>query len=273
MLHPRMRLGVAMAVLITASFTASPTAGAADRHEIEPRSQSVRLTETRLKIDDTLDGPVIDLTIRNDGTVAHELAVVQVARGTTVQQMIDAAMSGTRDPSFVLDDPGGVFFLGAGEQVRYQRSLRPATYIFFVPKVDGSPQLSRAAYRVVRVIDSRQRRLADAERSIDLGDETLTVPRLAPGARRYAITNTGTVAHEVFIIGVADAADLERGDDIGAWLDGGQVGPPPVPVHLPGSHQTIDPGVAVVLTLTLRASTTYAFTDFQTGLQAIAATR
>ena len=68
-------------------------------------------------------------------------------------------------------------------------------------------------------------------------------------------------------------ADLDRADEIGAWLEGGQVGPPPVPLHFPGSHQTIDPGVTVVLTLDLHRTTTYAFVDFQTGAMATGVTR
>jgi hypothetical protein len=46
-----------------------------------------------------------------------------------------------------------------------------------------------------------------------------------------------------------------------------------VPVHFPGSHQTIDPGVTVVLTLDLHRATTYAFVDFQNGAQTIGTTR
>lgn len=78
--------------------------------------------------------------------------------------------------------------------------------------------------------------------------------------------------HEIFIVGVQDPGDLEHQELLGAWLDGGQVGPPPFPVHFPGSHQTIDPGVTVVLTLTFHRATTYAFVDFERPDQMVTAT-
>ena len=78
--------------------------------------------------------------------------------------------------------------------------------------------------------------------------------------------------HEIFIVGVQDPGDLEHQELLGAWLDGGQVGPPPFPVHFPGSHQSIDPGVTVVLTLTLHRATTYAFVDFERPDQMVTAT-
>ncbi len=72
------------------------------------------------------------------------------------------------------------------------------------------------------------------------------------GTRAYVIRDVGSSPHELLIAGVDDAANLDRTDELGAWLEGGQVGTPPFPVHFPGGHQTIDPGVSVRLTINLQ---------------------
>jgi hypothetical protein len=260
-------------MLVMTGLAGSATADAYGSDQTASRSQSVRLTDRGIEMPDIVNGPAVDLTVRNDGVIAHELAIEKVKAGTTVQQVIGRLGTGQADPPFVLGDPGGINLLGPDEQVRYQRILQPGTYVYFVPNAVGSVQLSPAAYHVFRVLDNRHRELPEAGRTIGLGDDGITLPRLTAGAHRYAIINTGTRPHEVFIVGVKHPADLNRQDEIGAWLQRGQVGPPPVPVHFPGGHQTIDPGVTVVLTLTLHTATTYDFADFQNGAQAIAATR
>ena len=268
------RTFIALAIPTALTVSAIAGSGTASAHPSTPtarRSQAVRITSDALDMPAIVVGPVIDLTIRNDDSIARELAVSQVVPGTTLDQVIAAATAGIDPAPFDIADPGGVSFLGAGEQVRYQRRLQPGTYVFHA--FTGSHPLNAADYQIVQVTSNGRHELPEAERTIRLDDTGITLPKLSAGTHRYAITNTGTTPHEVFILGVRDPADLDRADEIGAWLEGGQVGPPPVPVHFPGSHQTIDPGVTVVLTLDLHRATTYAFVDFQTGVMTTGATR
>jgi hypothetical protein len=263
----------ALAVPTALAVSIIAGAGTADAKGSTPRparSQAVRITDHGLTMPAVVAGPVIDLTIRNDDAIARELAISQVAPGTTLEQVLAAAAGGGDKAPWFIADPGGIFVLGAGEHVRYQRQLQPGTYVFHAY---DSRELSPSQFQIVRITSDSRRELREAERVIRLDDTGITLPKLTAGAHRYAITNAGTTPHEVFIVGVHDPADLDHADEIGAWLDGGQVGPPPVPVHFPGSHQTIDPGVTVVLTLNLHRATTYAFVDFQTGATAIGATR
>lgn len=254
---------------LTPSVPATAASGLVHR-DTTALSQPVRLTDRGIDMPKLVHGPAIDLTIRNDGTVAHELAVGKITPGTTLQQVL--AQGELRTAPFFLGDPGGIFFLGAHEQLRYQRIMAPGTYLYFSPTADGTPQLLPGAYQIVTIVADRHADEPEAERTIGLGDDTITLPRITGGTHRYAITNTGTGPHEIFIVGVSDPADLINQDQLGAWLEGGQVGPPPFPVHFPGSHQSIDPGVTVVLTLTFHPATTYAFVDFERPDQMVTAT-
>ncbi len=241
---------------------ASPASAMPTRHETSDSSrlQLVSMADDRIDMPDVIHGPIIDLTIRNDGHFVHELATARIAPNTTVQQLIDESVQGGSE-SLELSDPGGINLLGPGESVRYQRRLEPGTYFYVVEHVGGGPQLQARAYHIFRVTGGGEDELPDVERTICLADEAITIPKLRSGTRSYAIKNTGTTPHEVFIIGVDDPTNLDHGDELGAWLDGGQVGPAPFPVHFPGGQQSIGPGETVVLTMTLRAGTTYLFLD------------
>ena len=54
----------------------------------------------------------------------------------------------------------------------------------------------------------------------------------------------------------------ELGEQVAAWIEGGQEGPAPHSVHFPGGHQSIPPGETVILTMTLRPAHTYQFDDY-----------
>jgi hypothetical protein len=271
MITRRSFLALALPTALAVSAIADGGAAAAGGSPPRPaRPQAVHITDHGLAMPAVVTGPVIDLMVHNDDAIARELAISQVVPGTTLDQVMAAAAGGDDQASYFIADPGGIFVLGAGERVRYQRRLQPGTYVFHAFDSAG---LSPAQFQIVRITAVSRRELPEVERKIRLGDAGITLPKLSAGTHRYAITNTGTTPHEVFIVGVRNPADLDRADEIGAWLDGGQVGSPPVPVHFPGSHQTIDPGVTVVLTLDLHRATTYAFVDFQNGAQTIGTTR
>ncbi len=258
------------AMLAISTIAGATTASADASHQRGP--SVARITSTRLTMPALLTGPVIDLTIRNQDRIARELAIAQVTPGTTLEQVLAAQNSGDDQAPFFISDPGGIFVLGASEQVRYQRELQPGEYVFHAVLGDGTHDAA-AQYQIVEISGGGHHELPEVERKISLSDDAITLPKIAAGTHRYAIINTGTAPHEVFIVGVREPADLSHADEVGAWLDGGQVGPPPIPVHFPGSQQTIAPGVTVLLTLSLDSATTYAFADFQTGATAIGNTR
>lgn len=88
---------------------------------------------------------------------------------------------------------------------------------------------------------------------------------LTPGTHVVAATNTGTRPHGMNIGGVPSSTDLSRGEEIGAWMEGGQSGPPPLPIDFPGGLKSIAPGVTAVLTFSLNAAHTYMFSDDNNG--------
>ncbi len=255
------RAAVSVILIVATYFVGGSPAHAEESRHRSSHTQTIRIDDRGIAMPDLVKGPAIDLMVRNVGVFVHELAITEVRPGTTVSQIIQAQADGVREPSSWVGDPGGINLLGSGEQVRYQRLLHPGTYVFFVPRPDSHPQLERAAYHLFRVVDFGYRDLRNPELTIALGDDAITLPEIDEGLHSYAITNIGTSPHEVFIIGTSRAADLDKVDAVAAWLEGGQVGPPPVPLHFPGGHQTIEPGETIIFTLTLRSGWTYGFGD------------
>lgn len=230
--------------------------------------QIIRISDHSFAMPDILVGSTVDLEVINDGSVAHELGLIQIKPGTTVDQILEHLNSETGSTAdFDLGDPGGINMIGPGERLRYQRQLQEGSYVVFCPMAfpGGSKHYSAGMIQLFTVSDTRVEALPVADATITLADDSIVVPTLVAGKRSYAVTNAGTVPHEVFIAGVPNKTTNDLGvigEQIGAWIEGGQAGPPPVEVQFPGGHQTIQPGETVVLTMTLRPDYLYQFVDF-----------
>jgi hypothetical protein len=252
--------------------------GAAAAHR-----QTLRLHDFAFDMPDTIDGPLIDLDVVNDGDYAHAFAVAQITPGTTADQAVDALLAGTNPPpDFILGDPGGINLLGPGESVRYQRLLQPGTYVLICPFPGPDAESNHAAQgmaRVFQVADTNTADLPQADRTISLHDDAINLPELVARPTSYAITNDGRTPHELYIAGIPtdDPAvnDIDTvAAQVGEWIEQGQHGPAPHDADFPGGHETIAPGDTVVLTMTLHPGYTYKFDDNTSDqpLTAVAAT-
>ncbi|MBI4933472.1 MAG: hypothetical protein HY828_06310 [Actinobacteria bacterium] len=214
---------------------------------------------------------MVDLDITNLGSVAHELDLAQVEPGTTLEQA--AALFGQDHPQggVLIADPGGATAIGPSAHFGYARTLSPGTYVFscHFPASDGMNHMQHGMIAMFTVTDGNNSDLPKADLTITLGDDAITVPSLTAGTHVVAVTNIGKAPHEMNTGGVPIGTDLSRGEEIGAWMEGGQVGPPPLPIEFPGGLKSIAPGVTVVLTLTLKAEHTYMFSDDTNGLTAL----
>lgn len=256
MRHPRIVAAAVLLVVLGACSSGSKSSTASG-------PTRVRLADFSIDMPNMIEGPIIDLSITNDGAMAHELAITPVKPGTTVQQVIDALSHGGERPSFVLPDPGGINLLGPHERLEYQRRLAPGSYVFWcgLPTHVGPDHAHRGMAHAVTVTDTGRLALPSADLTITLRDGRIDAPTITAGTHRIAITNHGTKPHELFIGGLPKNADFSRVDEVGAWMDGGQDGPPPLPVVFPGGHQDIGPGQTVVLTITFRAGYAYHLND------------
>jgi hypothetical protein len=231
----------------------------------------VELADHSITMPTTIEGPLIELDITNLGGVAHELDLAQVEPGTTLEDV--AALYAQDRPldGVLIADPGGATAIGPGVEFGYARTLAPGTYVLscFFPAPDGMNHLQHGMFAVFTVTDGKNSALPTADLTITLGDDAITVPPLTAGTHVVAVTNIGTLPHEMNAGGVPIGTDLSRGEEIGAWMEGGQVGPPPLPIDFPGGLKSIAPGATVVLTLTFKAGHTYMFSDDTNGLMAL----
>jgi len=249
--------------LIPAAFLAATLVSAcgSDAPAASAGPVKVELADYSITMPDTIAGPSVEFDVVNSGLLAHELDLAQIEPGTTVEEVLAWIDRGAPDNEVLIADPGGMTVIGAGNELGYARTLAPGTYVFscHFPAADGMNHLEHGMITVFTVTDANQTVGPTADLTITLGDDAITVPTLAAGTHVIAVTNTGTQPHEMNTVGVPAGTDLSRGDEVVAWMEGGQSGPPPLPIDGPGGLKTIAPGTTVVLTLTLKAAYTYLF--------------
>ncbi len=231
----------------------------------------VELADYSIIMPKTLKGPLVDLDIANSGSFAHELDLGQVKPGTTLEEATTYFTQEHTENGLLITDPGGATTIGPGAHFGYARTLTPGTYVFFcsLPAADGMNHTKHGMITMFTVTDERKGDLPKADLAITLGDDAITVPPLKAGAHVVKVTNIGKLAHGMDTGGVPIGTDLSRGAEVGAWMEGGQVGKAPLPIEFPGGLKSIAPGVSVVVTLTLKAAHTYMFSDDTNGLQTL----
>ncbi len=255
----------------TVLFATLAAACGSDPPDRSATPAKVELADYSITMPTTIEGPLIELDITNLGAVAHELDLAQVAPGTTLEEAAALFEQGGTPGAVLIADPGGATAIGAGAHFGYARTLTPGTYVLscHFPAADGMNHMQHGMLAMFTVTDGKKRDLPTADLTITLGDDAITVPPLTAGTHVVAVTNIGTLPHEMNTGGVPLGTDLSRGEEIGGWMEGGQVGPPPLPIEFPGGLKSIAPGVTVVLTLTLKAGHTYMFSDDTNGLMAL----
>jgi hypothetical protein len=252
------------AIVVTALSCALLSAcGGDDTPDQSAGPVSVELADFSITMPDTVAGPFVEFDITNVGSLAHELDLAQVKPGTTVEEVATFFEQGAPDGGLLIADPGGATAIGAGNELGYARQLSPGTYVFscHFPAADGMNHLKHGMTKVFTVTDANQTVMPEADLAITLADDGITVPDLTAGTHLVAVTNSGAQPHELNIGGVPIGTDLSRGEEIGAWMEGGQSGPPPLPIDFPGGVKSIAPGTTVDLTLTVKAAHTYMFSD------------
>lgn len=263
--------GTAMKHLILTSFTLATAAllGAcgSDEPDRAGDAATVQLADYSITMPDTIAGPLVDLKITNGGEKAHELGIAQLEPGTTLEEAAAFVHAGGEQDEMLIDDPGGTALIGAGATLGYTRALAPGTYVFFcsLPAPGGANHSQNGMIKMFTVTDSNadadDNEPPKADFTVALEDESVVVPTLTAGTHVIAVTNSGTRPHELSIGGVPSDADLSKGAEIVEWIENGQDGPAPLPVDFPGGIKSIEPGVTVALTVTLKAGHTYLFSD------------
>ena len=231
----------------------------------------VELADFSITMPTIIEGPLVDLDITNLGSLAHELDLGQVKPGTTLDEATTFFTQGGTEGGVLIADPGGATTIGAGAHFGYARTLTPGTYVLFCgfPAADGMNHTEHGMITMFTVTDANNSDLPKVDLTITLDDDAITVPPLTAGTHVVAVANIGAQPHEMNTGGVPIGTDLSRGEEVGAWMEGGQVGPAPLPVEFPGGLKSIAPGVTVVLTLTFKAEHTYMFSDDTNELTAL----
>jgi uncharacterized cupredoxin-like copper-binding protein len=182
------------------------------------------------------------LTIKNEGTEAHEAAIIKLSDGKTLQDV--SAFLGSRTPSgpppFAV--AGGVTAVDPGGSASVTQTLPAGSYAFicYVQGQDGVPHFAKGMLKDFTVTGNSTTSLPLPDGVNATGKEfAFDLPALKAGTTTIRFSNKGTQDH---VLGFAKVADGKTADDALKWLTDHQ-GPPPLsfdggPAAAPGGSNS-----------------------------------
>jgi len=192
----------------------------------------------------TLPAGITTLRFVNKGKELHHATLLKIGEGHTLADL-DAALKqppSTPPPTW-LTEAGGPNAVIGKDMAEVTLDLEPGMYVFicFIPGADGVPHFAKGMVKLLTVTTSDKptapEPVADVTMKLyDYGFE-LSGP-VTPGKHTIRVENTGSQSHEFELVQFAPGKTLQ---DMIAWEEGGEKGPPPVARWL-GGFAGIAPG-------------------------------
>jgi uncharacterized cupredoxin-like copper-binding protein len=250
--------------LLVASLVAGCTNGSpAPEATVAPANVvTVKATEYSYALPRRATGGVVTLQLENVGSVVHEFAFVRIDTGKTLDDL-KAAFDTRKDPSNFpwAHDLAGISALSPGTEVGMTRTLTdPGTYAFvcFIPNAEGVSHYKLGMIAGFTLSGTSNVSPPSPDATITATDDGFQVPAIGAGTTTVEFKNAGKKEHEFQLFSFEPGKGFE---DVGHWINSGQVGP--APVVFPGGIQSIKPGTSVFETLTLESGRTYMLQDFE----------
>jgi uncharacterized cupredoxin-like copper-binding protein len=232
----------------------APAAEATSVLEVVSHDFSFELSSERLT------AGMVRLSLRNDGTEAHQLSLARLHDGVTVEELADELHADELGAYDLVDFAGGVNPIDPGRSGTVQAELEPGRYavLCFVPSPDdGVSHVHKGMVAEIEVV-------ADGASAADVGggsppdvvgEAVLSDFAIAPPpggfgeAGTYRFTNQGQEPHEAVFLRLDDGASMA---DLIAFQEAGGRGDPPFTFE--GGPAAVAPG-----------GTVYAQLDFEPG--------
>ena len=166
------------------------------------------------------------LTVKNEGTEAHEAALLKIADGKTLDD-VKAALGPNAPagpPPFAV--AGGVTATAPGSSASITQALPAGSYAFicFVQSPDGVPHFGKGMVRAITITGNSTTSLPlPSGVNATAKEYSFDLPALKAGTTVVRLRNTGAEDH---VLGMARVADGKTAADALKWLTDHQGAPP-----------------------------------------------
>lgn len=240
--------------------TASSDAGAVQTGSAPaggPAEVAVTLGDFTIDVPATVPAGPVRFTATNTGAEEHQMALVRLAEGETVDDVLAAVGA---DPVAAFEDlafVGGPQGVAPGGTQAMEVDLPAGRYaaLCFIPSPDGVPHVMKG---MVTELEAVTAELPEPVAEIALGEYQFVVPDDLPATGPVRVINNGAITHELAIYRVADGHTFDEAK--GFFLDRASAEGPP-PVTAAGGVTPIKPGTSVLVDLDLQPGT-YVFICF-----------
>jgi hypothetical protein len=229
-----------------------------------PRVVTITARDYAFDAPDTIPAGITTLRLLNNGPEMHHVFLFKLEEGKTVADLMEALKVQGPPPRW-LKLAGGPNAPAPGAESNATLRLAAGRYVItcVIPSKDGTPHMMKGMMRELIVAPSLVP-ASTAAAELPKPDVTVTLTDYAFGAskplvagkQRILLRNAASQPHEAFI---AQLAPGKTAQDLMAWLEGGEQGPPPAkPI---GGITPVDNGGEIEIDVDL-APGTYAWFCF-----------
>ena len=177
---------------------------------------------------DTIAAGATNFRLINDGPDLHHVWLIRLEEGKTLSDLMQAFKSGEAGfPSWAVD-VGGPNTPVPGEESSATLDLEAGSYVVIcvIPGKDGVPHVMKGMVKELTVVPNKQPApLPKADVLLTLNDYSFAFDKpVKQGVQTIRVENGAQQSHEVVLIQLAPGKKVQ---DMMAWFEGGQQGPPP----------------------------------------------
>jgi hypothetical protein len=255
-----------VACLVATALLATAAAGCGGDDETaktKTNAVSVKGTEYAFLMPDNVEGGVVTMRVSNAGRELHEYAIGRLKKGKTLADVRRELESGQEPRS--AENVAGVPGLSPGKAITITRRLRPGNYFFLcaVPSPEGVPHHELGMLKGFEVVGSSGAEQPQPDATVTAGDKAMEVPALRAGRQTLELRNAASEPREFELLELKPGSTSK---DVAAFFERGRPDLKASPATFLGAIQTIPPGEAVLLQLSLKAGGRYVFQDADHGL-------
>ena len=232
-----LRTLAATLLVVAAVAPRSHGAAAIASRRLEHRVVTVHTREFAFILPASIPAGITTFRLVNDGKEAHQISILQLAKGKTVSDYVAAMKAGKPAPWAV--GVGGPNAAGPGQTIEATVTLDAGNYVLvcWVPS-PGVPQVPHMAKGMIHALTvTAPSGVAQAGAAMTVASESvpdvhlelseytfkLSKP-LTAGKHTIHVMNSGTQEHEAVLEKLASGKTTR---DVDAWFESGMKGPPP----------------------------------------------